>query len=112
MRLLMAGLSARRIWVVAGAFFVSAVFISTLIFGLAWRWVCGCGGVSGKALPLLWHQALHLARHDLSKINPQTGARSRTRPSLRALKRGDAGAVWHAGCRWHLKVTGQVHGVL
>ena len=26
--------------------------------------------VSGKILPLLWHQALHLARHELPKVNP------------------------------------------
>jgi hypothetical protein len=30
---------------------------------------------SGKTLPLQRHQALHLARHDLSKIKAQTGAR-------------------------------------
>lgn len=83
-------------------FFCLCVGVGALIV-LFVRRLFGVGSrVSGKALPLLWHQALHLARHELPKVNAQTGARRRARPSRHALKRGDAGARWHGGCRWHL----------
>jgi hypothetical protein len=62
------------------------VFLRALIIQGAVGRLFGLGGrVSGKTLPLCRHQALQLLRHDLSKVEAQSGARSRARPSRRAL---------------------------
>jgi hypothetical protein len=45
------------------------VFLGALFVWFAGHLVGARGRVSGNTLPLLGHQALQLARHDLPKIN-------------------------------------------
>jgi hypothetical protein len=70
MRLLMARFCAGRARFAAGLLvgLTVFVFLRTLFVWFAGHLICDRSRVSGKTLPLLGHQALQLARHDLPEI--------------------------------------------
>ena len=69
MRLLLARFCAGRARFALGLLVCLWVFLRALLVWFAGHVVCARSRVSGKTLPLLWHQALQLARHDLPEIN-------------------------------------------